>query len=288
MLNTISYSQVSYVHYFNKINEAEYQYSIKNYSQALEYFEQAVNSNAILRRDVYLYAELLCVAGEYKKAKNILEDFANRGYVRENLFFSNPNFIKLKNDTTFINKLLQLSYNKNIVDVQLSKFVDSINHIEDSLRSLVSEFPDYEDAKGWEEFYEKFPFYFNFHLYFMEYCRKNGYPSFLKSGSDLARLILIHISPTFSIELEKIMFSQLTKGELLPIEFATVADKPSFFSGTKVDCKYYVLKQCVNPTNWNEIIQNRRSIGLSTYFNGFQAYYPSFKWPKLEPKITNK
>lgn len=277
-------AQKNYIEYFNKINEAEYQYSLGNYKSALLYFDFALKNNKILRRDVYTYAELLCINNKVKRAKAILLQFAKLGYNRDILFYKNPNFEAIKNDSNFIKQIYIESEGKHIVDIKLSKFVDSINHIEDSLRNTITTFfPKYEDGVGWQKFYTLYPYYKEFHEYFMNYCRKNGYPSYIKSGTDLARLLLVHISTEYSLELEKIMYRQLCNGEVLPIEYANLVDKPSFFSDSAQNCKYYVLKQCKNPQNWDEIINNRKDIGLSVYFNGFQANLPSFKMPKLTP-----
>jgi hypothetical protein len=97
-------------------------------------------------------------------------------------------------------------------------------------------------------------------------------------------ILLLHIDCHFFIQFKEVLMKELKKGNIQPFYYASMVDRinchcygESFFSAYKMGNS---IGKCLN-LNQEELVNNRKKIGLSTYFDGPRVFRSLIRTPLI-------
>ncbi len=262
-----SFSQ-NYIEYYNLINEAEYQVYSGNDSAALSYYEKAFNCEKPHAKDLFDYA--LCV----KRTDNskdirplLIKSARNNGDVSFWLYVidQEKNFHE-----SFIEKLVKIEKRNRRKTKEMRDTLDYFKHQDQIFVGSIKDNYSKTDPK-YIEFMEKF--YEHDSLYqvkFLNYINENGYPGFLTIGTDVAAGILLHLTCLNYQKAKDMLYKELINGRILPYCYAMMVDRRECICNREAYYYAYPMKSCLPEKD--KILENRKKIGVSIYFQGPRTF----------------
>lgn len=259
--NLLAQEDTNYVTYYNMCDDAIKHIQNKEFKEGLRLFEKSFrkvkNPNY---RHLYYAGRTAFLAEKTEKMYHYFE-----------LAYLNGCYYLLEQDTLIYNSLKhdkrfqELVKNQDsllaIFDSKINKkvkcIIDSLDRIDQSIREELNELNDdsensYKKDSLWGIDDEK-------NRFFLDYVKENGYPSYREIGNDFSSILLIHCGNYFK-EYEDVLLMEVRKGNLEPYFFAQIYDRtygPDSCIYKAYHCNSYVTK--------DEIIKNRRLIGLETF-----------------------
>lgn len=97
-----------------------------------------------------------------------------------------------------------------------------------------------------------------------QYIKENGFP--WEGGEDIY-ILLSHFHSEMFNKMKPILLEELKKGKVDPFFLGMVFDRMEIQYKSN-PCGYYVYGQDCPSDNWEQVIKNRLSIGMSIYYNG--------------------
>jgi len=282
-----SFSQ-DYIEYYNLINEAEYQILLKNDSVALTYYKKAFNCEKPHAKDLYVYALCLKRLNHSNNIKPLLVKSArNYGKPSYWLFKESQDYQFKK---SYIKKLRNIE-NKNRLKTKI--IMDTVDYfmLQDQLyrKVFVDSIKVYYSKTDTEyiEFMEKYHEHDSlYQVEFLNYVKENGFPGSFTIGSDKAASILFHIiCPNFKIA-KDLLYQELLKGNILPFYYALMVDRIGYICNGKAYYYAYPLNKDCLPER-DEILENRKKIGASIYFQGPRRFTEFSRNRLLEESLKN-
>lgn len=265
----------NYIPYLNLTNKAEWLYDQGRYLEAKECFEDAFKLvNKIKYKDVLVYSKILSQQNEQKKIyrllKNQLKQIGGSMYPisfelkRLDIILSDKSLRKLDKYTADSSSIQYKS------ELELSKQFERLCELDRLVRNKDRE----EDSIWWVS--ENDSVYVNRYLKMLEVDSLN-YIKMLEllpkvknlrlSEFYLSRL-LIHMDYEHFVSIENELFKLVKDGVLDPWIFARSKDRAY---ASKIDCPIFFTHvydfKDIECTPLEKIKENRRSIGLSTYYN---------------------
>ncbi len=240
------------------INEAEYWKTMNKPDTAFQLYQYAFQNSEFepLPVDVYNAALMSAHTNRQEDCLHLLRN------VLEYQFEWTKYGIFTKDSTLFLNCLGEkYPYIRN--------FADSLyNHTSlDSLRNI-----QYQIANNYVERDQELvknanaDSLNNFHALFLSGIKKNGYPGYKKSGTDMISIIFLHIlEPNYNYGLS-LMKEAVLAGEATPYEMAAMLD---YFECKKGNYQgAYKCHACVKTDGTDDTfyIENRLDIGVSIFF----------------------
>jgi hypothetical protein len=277
-----------YINYYNVINKAEYYIHINKYDSALILFDKASKIENLQAKEYYLQAFCLTKKEKFneQKVKRLIIKSARKNGIPT--VWMKKQALDMKLNHSFISRIKkqekkrqkQLKVIRDTVNYFLSEdrkyrtiLVDSISVFfeSDSKEHLeYSHFIEIQDSINQNQF--------------LEYINREGYPGIYKSGTDIIATVLLHINCHFFIRYKELLMKELRKGNIQPFYFASMVDRinchcygESFFSAYKMGNS---IGKCLN-LNQEEIVNNRKKIGLSTYFYGPRVFNRVIRTPLI-------
>lgn len=264
-----------YVAYYNLVNEAEYQSYLGKSDLAFGLYNKAFSLRKIQpkARDLYLFAKIYLENLDRKNALKYLKQIPQKPdgallfwMTTERYFFAR----NLKPDE--LNGFMadvehrEMERNKSI-----SRWNDSLNvylHEDQRLRRVFTDSIQVyfrEGQKPYDDFWTKVQEndYQN-QIRFLAFIKKYGYPGLYMTGSDMAGTILRHIHCKLYPEYRQTLHKLLLAGQVEPFHYASMVDRVGCICEGK--SMYGDAEGCA--LDWQTVLQNRQSIGLSIYFNG--------------------
>ena len=264
----MSFAQ-NYIEYYNLINEAEYYVYSGNDSAALIYYEKAFNCEKPHAKDLFDYA--LCVkrTDNSKDIRPLLVKSAkNFGDVSFWLYVidEEKNFHE-----SFIEKLVKIEKRNRRKTKEMRDTLDYFKHQDQIFVGSIKDNYSKTDPK-YREFLEKFHEHDSlYQVEFLNYINENGYPGFLTIGTDLAVAILLHLSCSNYQIAKDILYKELINGRILPFNYAMMVDRLECICNGESYYSAYPMKSCL--PGKDKILENRKKIGVSIYFQGPRTVY---------------
>jgi hypothetical protein len=115
----------------------------------------------------------------------------------------------------------------------------------------------------------------------------NGYPGKLTAPfSDILSVPLWHLTVDRKIKLQPFLYEELKRGNITPDDYGGFCEILQPYSNDS-KCLYFVLKTDCPSTDWLEIINNRKSIGLSIFLDQGDYIPYQMKRRKKLPWVVN-
>ncbi len=252
----------NYISYYNLCDDAIYFVKNQDYKQSLVTFEEAFQKvNKPYYRHYYYAGRVAALAGDEGKMHRYFElAYLNGCFYRiedDTLIFNkyktNPQFQKLVNNQ---DSLIAIFESK--LDVRVKAFVDSIDNVDQELRIQLNNLDKTPDNQFLIDSLWKVD-EFNTRT-FLEYVKRNGFPSYREVGNEIAEVTLIHCVTLFK-EYQEILLGEVKKGNLTPFGYASIYDR----TYGPDNCLYKAYPSCDSNLTSEEIFKNCRSIGLETF-----------------------
>ncbi len=253
------FSQNNYIAHLNKLNEAEYSFFIGDLDKATKLLWEIEREKDTLRYKDYLYLGIVSfLNNDSIKGMKYLKKFVND--------YGDP-FFYLTNYKQQYNKLnLSNFQNKELMELKRAKANELKNDtalvvIYKSIHDSIEYYLNLDEASGKENSEHTDIKDINLQTGLLNYFKKHGVPKL----SDLYVEILFHVSNAKLLKLYKDFFySQILKGNSFPFAYAILVDC-SMIQGT-VYGSYFVKPETA--TEKIKVIENRKKIGMSPYYNG--------------------
>jgi len=279
-----------YVTYYNLVNEAEYQSYLGKSDLAFGLYNKAFSLKKVQpkARDLYLLAKIYLANVDRKNALKYLKqiphmpDGALLFWMTTERYFFARNF---KPDD--LNGLMAETEHWEIErNKTLSRWNDSLNaylHEDQRLRKIFTDSIEVyfrEGQKPYDDFKaEMYENDYRNQTRFLAFIKKYGYPGLYMTGSDMAGTMLRHIDCRLYPEYKQVLYKLLLAGKVEPFSYASMVDRVGCICEGK--SMYSDTEGCT--LDWQTILQNRQSIGLSIYFNG-TGVHPIRTRSLLQPK----
>jgi|GEM_PF-5090762 len=275
-LNGNLFGQRNYIPYYNISAEAEWHYDNGRFDQAEVLFEQAFKQIDLPKtKDVWLYAIILSKKGEKNKVYRLLKThFRKIGgvsrridpYLKDsNIELSDKQIAKINSfiiDTTsieYMDEMKTISILDSMVEVdQLSKKKDAGY---DSIWWVTGNDSVFVERKKIIQDVDSLNYLAIVDLIENGKLKKNRFV-----GANFS-LLLLHMRTDRFVNIEPQLFELVKTGILDPWDFASAKDRKYTENG---DCIiYYAYTYTADDLtciSYDEILNNRRSIGLSAYY----------------------
>lgn len=269
----------TYIEYYNLTNEAERHYDQNNLFVSEKYFDSAFTKvNRANIKDVWLYCSILNQTTREKKARKFLIKYLKYNGV----WFKKELFVRILSNYGFSNKpgknkklLNELKSPSQVFGehtCEICSKLDSMHVLDQKYRLLRKEHVDTVEMTINNE---------------LEFIKIEEAISLIDSSNSkfLKQLInskeleyaghlcpnnlyhlLLHMNGKEFYECRDVLFQYVRSGQLNPWDYACVYDRHQLISDSCTKFFAYPLVDDLSCTTYKEIIQNRRTIGLSTFY----------------------
>lgn len=275
LVSVLGFSQ-NYIPYYNLINEAEFDIYNEDFEAALDKINQAFKLEEPRAKDCYLLAYCLdhidAEANRLEVDRWLLDGSSRTGFL---MYW----FEKLPLNNEFGVPFYE-TIEENISDrlKEAKVYRDTLIYFTSPDQELSQLFADsisvYYDSK--HEIFQYHLALLNGHeaemqAQFLIYLKENGYPGIYKSGGFWTGNLLNNMSEPLYEEYKVVLLEAVKRGEMEPYYYGTMVDVNGCF--LKNESYYFAVgvdQSCL--PNMQEIIENRRSIGMSLHFKGPRHY----------------
>lgn len=257
----------SRISYLNSANEAEFEFLNNNIFAANKILTQLENDYKKLNTKDYFYLGVTFYllqdsVNGYNNLKKFAERFGTPSLYLEDIKLLYPQLVVSVSARSKIDSLVR-KRKQALQDSLLSgkKFkavIDSVNYYVDQDRSNRPE-GDLKDIKRDIET----------QLNFLSYLQRNGIPDPYVFGDNYTTILLHVEDPDVLKKYKKFIYDALCKGTATPFDYAILEDRESSFDGKT---KYGSRKMKPSKDEIARVNENRKSIGMSVYFNGSNLF----------------
>lgn len=270
-----------YIQYYEYVNEAEYWMYRQEYNKATQLYLASESKAPILAKDAYLLAKCYAYQGDRDNCFKWLVKSAEYNItmapyflqkhsewaVFKSIFLEDGELEALRQDLILIAKAEQKKQRDSI----FTMLRDTVNVLFDQDQLLRNK----GNYSAWtmqeRRLFEKNDSIVQTAL--LDLTKKHGFPGYLKIGTDIIDLVLVHVDKHFYAEYKPLLLEEVRKGNLLPFGYGYMLDRFYWMyehNQQENDCYLHMLytrKICVEQ-DYYEVVQRRKSIGLSIYFSG--------------------
>lgn len=255
LLFTLICSSQNYINYFNIVNEAEYNFDNQNFNKTIKLLKRANKSFGNLKTKELFYLGISqLIKGDTIQGKiSLFKCIENGGSPTKYLpYYKN-----------FENYPVIKSYYNTIYEFEKSHPKKRDTLIRDSLEYFIQ--IDQSNRAGGAVNSSEIDIINQLHL--LKFFETHGFPNFMYYGDGIST-IFKHIADSEVYSLYKVyLFKQIELGNMYPVYYAYMVDryectfnKQLFYSAYTIGCNVELPKE--------KIEKNRRSIGLSIYYDG--------------------
>lgn len=249
-----NYKAQNYINYYNIANEAENELLNGNYLNSKEKLIGLESQYSELKAKDYFYLGVLCYILKdtltgFEKLKKCSLKFGFPTY-------KVPKYIKSLSyrPSNFAMHILD-SIEKKVLQIKSKTIKDTLIYFEEQDQFCRSgeQIDTICDIKN--------------QSHFLEYMKKNGFPNYDLYG-DVSDVVFLHIyNEKLYNEYTTFLFEEIQKGNVYPFYYAEIVDRKQF--ELNLPTIYGSYGQSYNPKAPDlRVLENRRKIGMSIYFNG--------------------
>lgn len=256
-LSISSFGQ-DYIEYFNSANEAEYQLSLGNFTEARTIFKnlEEVYTSLKPKDNFYLGIIAYLFSDTIEGYKYLSESATKLVFASYHIQDYKRIFPQLKisefaiNNIKNIEVVTQNQCNKKIFDT-LSYFLDQ-DQLNRNGHLVVNREVDTRNQQA-----------------FLKYLKANGIPDIVAYGDATISTLVLHMydEGVFS-EFKAYLLKELKKGNIYPNYFAAMVDRHQYDYHRPKIYNAYFSEKISDPDKLKEINSKRLSIGLSIHFKG--------------------
>ena len=295
-----TFSWAGYIAYYNMVNEGEYHMYEGNYELAIANFESAFELvDQPFARDYYLASKCFSQINDEEKMYFYLEQALSNGLKSNFILSDSLWFTSFRFDDRFktsLNKHYEVKENV-ILDTNYNNILSDLYFETDSLYRhwMISVFKK-DTGESANETRRKAKQDFDTYIeknydYFKTQILSRELPQ-NRNGLVTYRALCGYFLDETSCEYENLVDSlkiKLDQGLIKPISFASFAERMEPFGLSK----YGLYSNSIDPARLDEILENRKAIGLSIYYSYSPNYYKNYS-PEpisnnfIKPKIKSR
>jgi tetratricopeptide (TPR) repeat protein len=288
---SVTATSQKFIEYYDFVNEGEYKYNSGLFDDAIKAYKHAFSIEPPFGVDIYRMARCHCQINNTEKALKYLRltgkeyPLDPKNYLsRDSLIFEKCLSVRQFN---LIRKKMARDHGKSISKLSNSEnyiyLLDTINYYIEAdqkyrkretnpcLEEDNSEFNCDSIEKEW--------FAHDSILYdqFIQFIKDNGYP---KLAGELSYVILLHFHESHYKQSKQLLVDEVNKGNIDPFFLGMMFERLDLLVYGD-DCTYYIWRKECDEEEWDRIIKNRKSIGMSIYYNGprVRGEYNKIKLP---------
>jgi len=280
LLISIRFSAISqnYIEYYDYVNEGEFKYNSGLFEDAIKAYEYAFSIESPLGIDIYRMARCQCQKGNTKETLKYLKLTGQKYFLQPNIYFTRDSLvftnclsakqftdIKYEMTTDCIQNFSKLSNSENykiLVDTT-NYFVeeDQKYRKKENNPCLDGEDKNYNCDSINNEWFKHDSILYN---QFIQFIKENGYP---RIAGELSYVILLHFNDPEYRKSKQILIDEVNKGNIDPFFLGMMFERLDLLLYGR-ECTYYIWRTECTKEEWNQIIANRKAIGMSIYYNG--------------------
>lgn len=295
-----SFTQRSYIDYYNIVNEGEFHYYFGYVDSAIIFFHEAFQEFDPLSKDLYLLGMSYCKKGDTSNCRKYLIEASEKSLLFP-LSMSRLDSIVLYgcfSDEREVEQLwkscndnIEKKRNENYGKPEIQRLIDTLKFFEyrDQMYRSLNENRHYLTSSDTSEVAREYRKASHendsiVQAHFLDYVSENGFPS-IEYG-DLFTTITRHFFPSNYERAKVLLLNELKEGRLDPFYYVLMAERFEFLFYNR-DCYYAVsVDSCEDEQEWPSIKMRRKEIGMSIYFSSSQWRRFSVSKRSLTPWVN--
>jgi hypothetical protein len=247
-----------FIKYFNQANEAEFQLSESNFSEAESILTKLQTEYNSLKPKDYFYLGII----KYLKNDSI----------NGNIYLSNCAY-NYGRPTDHIANYKRMYPQLNISDASINKFSlienERFKAIQKNVTDTLTYFIKQDQLNRSNQTTGSREVDVIIQMAFLNYLKANGIPDLVKYGDGIIGTILLHLKneEVFS-NYKEYLYEELCKGNIYPNLYGSMVDRHQYDYYKPTIYNSYFSENITDSKKLTEISNNRKNIGLSKYFKG--------------------